>query len=120
LAEPLQCGELRHPSRNKTQRFELFGSSKTHVPLIHALMLIERPRLAGAFRRNPGFNATHVQSHFAEQRLGYHDVYAVNAGAVHARDTLQFAAEIEAQGISWLLASLPWASPWMFGPSGCQ
>ena len=48
---------------------------------------------------------THVQPHFAEQRLGYHHVDAVNAGEVHARDTLQFAAEIEAWGIlgCWLL-----------------
>src|ERR1700730_10791572 len=37
--------------------------------------------------------------------LGYHDVYAVNAGEIHARDTLQFTAEIEARGIlgCWLL-----------------
>ena len=52
-----------------------------------------------------GFPPTHIQSHFAEDRLGYHHVYAVNEGEVHARDTLQFAAQIEARGIlgCWLL-----------------
>jgi len=39
-----------------------------------------------------GSPPTHVQSHFAEQRLGHHHVYAVNASEVHACDTLQFAA----------------------------
>ena len=48
---------------------------------------------------------THVQSHFAEQRLGYHHVYAVNASEVHTCDALQFAAQIEAWSIlgGWLL-----------------
>jgi hypothetical protein len=52
-----------------------------------------------------GYPPTHVQSHFAEQRLGHHHVYAVNASEVHACDTLQFAAQIEAWSIlgGWLL-----------------
>jgi hypothetical protein len=52
-----------------------------------------------------GFPPTHVQSHFAEQRLGYPHVDAVNSGEVHARDTLQFAAAIEAWRLlgGWLL-----------------
>ncbi len=43
-----------------------------------------------------GFPATPIQAHFADQRLGYHHVDSVNASKVHARDTLQFAAEFKA------------------------
>src|SRR5438445_13239356 len=52
-----------------------------------------------------GCPPTHVQSHFAEQRLGHHHVYAVNASEVHTCDALQFAAQIEAWSIlgGWLL-----------------
>ena len=52
-----------------------------------------------------GYPPTHVQSHFAKQRLGHHHVYPVNASEVHACDTLQFAAQIEAWSIlgGWLL-----------------
>src|ERR1700739_2153795 len=52
-----------------------------------------------------GYPPTHVQSHFAEQRLGHHHVYAVNASEVHTCDTLPLAAQIKAWSIlgGWLL-----------------
>jgi len=52
-----------------------------------------------------GCPPTHVQSHFAEQRLSHHHVYAVNASEVHACDTLQFAAQIEAWSIGFFVLS---------------
>jgi hypothetical protein len=49
-----------------------------------------------------GVPPTHVHSHFTQEGLGYHHVYAVDARQVYSRDTLQFAAEIE----SWCIFSL--------------
>ena len=49
-----------------------------------------------------GFPSAHVESHFTYQRLGNHDVNAVDSRQIHSRDALQFIGE----GELWIILVL--------------